>query len=183
MNIEIKELLKVRGFSGQHQLGIYYRSQPLRLLFVEKLSCESLERLDLSFRNPDIRLNFRNCFKLNEEARDLIIHTPTNQYAVFPAEEVPMCFTYRSSGSSLTLKLNQMPLGKSTKFKACIIFARISPGHLYTFEVEVETEDVTSTELVFEFEYELESYNSRRWKIVIKECGILPLLEPSDKEI
>ncbi|CDY08919.1 BnaC08g11490D [Brassica napus] len=83
--------------------------------------CESLERVDFSFRNPDIRLSFHNCFKLNQEARDLIIQTPTNEYAVFPAQEVPQCFTYRSSGSSLTVKLTQMPLGTSTKFKACII--------------------------------------------------------------
>ncbi|KAG2247040.1 hypothetical protein Bca4012_090001 [Brassica carinata] len=57
------------------------------------------------------------------KAIDLAILTLTNQYAVFPAAEVPQCFTYRSSGSSLTVKLNQKPLGISTKFKACIICA------------------------------------------------------------
>ncbi|CAN6894653.1 unnamed protein product, partial [Brassica oleracea] len=83
--------------------------------------CESLERLDCSFDNPDICLNFVNCFKLNQEARDLISLTPTNGYAVFPGTEVPQCFTYRSSGSSLTVKLIQKSLGISTKFKACIL--------------------------------------------------------------
>lgn len=35
-----------------------------------------------------------------------------------------VCFRYRSSGSSVTVKLNQNPLGGiSTKFKAGIIFA------------------------------------------------------------
>ncbi|KAJ4880346.1 LRR-like disease resistance protein [Raphanus sativus] len=159
---------------------------PDSLCKLDAENCESLERLDCSFRNPDIRLNFRNCFKLNQEARDLIIRTPTNEY-----EEVPQCFTYRSSGSSLTVNLNQMPLGKSTKFKACIILPgdvdendmrcwrrsylvcritsggndlntcfrkaeRVFPGHLYTFEVEAETEEMTSTELVFEFEIRFE---------------------------
>ncbi|CAN6900696.1 unnamed protein product [Brassica oleracea] len=85
--------------------------------------CESLERLDCSFDNPDICLNFVNCFKLNQEARDLISLTPTNGYAVFPGTEVPQCFTYRSSGSSLTVKLIQKSLGISTKFKACILSA------------------------------------------------------------
>ncbi|KAL0798572.1 hypothetical protein Bca101_053747 [Brassica carinata] len=94
---------------------------PDSLLELDAENCESLERLHCSFRNPDIRLNFANCFKLNQEARDLIVHTPTNQYAVFPAEEVPQCFTYRSPGSSVTVKLNQLPVSKSTKFKACII--------------------------------------------------------------
>ncbi|KAF8085338.1 hypothetical protein N665_0671s0016 [Sinapis alba] len=70
-----------------------------------------------------ISLRFINCFKLNQEARDLIIYTPTRSYAVFPAGEVPRCFTYRSSGSSLTMKLNQTRLDTSTKFKACILCA------------------------------------------------------------
>ncbi|KAH0943192.1 hypothetical protein HID58_002829, partial [Brassica napus] len=96
---------------------------PNSLLFLDAENCESLERLDFPFGNPDIRLNFINCFKLNQEAVDLIILTLTNQYAVFPAAEVPQCFTYQSSGSSLTVKLNQKPLGISTKFKACIICA------------------------------------------------------------
>ncbi|KAH0915665.1 hypothetical protein HID58_030111 [Brassica napus] len=96
---------------------------PDSLLELDASNCESLERLDCSFPSPDIRLNFAKSFKLNQEARDLIIQTPTNKYAVFPAEEVPMCFPYRSSGSSLTLNLNQMPLCKSNKYKYCIICA------------------------------------------------------------
>ncbi|XP_022545823.2 disease resistance protein TAO1 [Brassica napus] len=84
---------------------------------------ESLERLGSSFRNPDIHLSFLNYFKLNQEEKDLIIQTPSNEYAVFPGGEMPQCFTYRSSGSSLTVKLNQMPIGTSTKFKACILCA------------------------------------------------------------
>ncbi|KAL0798473.1 hypothetical protein Bca101_053648 [Brassica carinata] len=92
----------------------------LRLLDAE--NCESLERIDCSFRNQRFRhLHFIKCFKLNQEARDLISLAGTDDYAVFPAEEVPRCFPYRSSGSSLTVKLNQKPLGKSTKFKVCII--------------------------------------------------------------
>ncbi|XP_018449003.1 probable disease resistance protein RPP1 [Raphanus sativus] len=81
--------------------------------------CESLERLDCSFRNPDISLFFINCYKLNQEARDLIIRS--GKFSVFPAEEVPPCFTYRSYGSSVTVKLNQMHVGKSTKFKVGVI--------------------------------------------------------------
>ncbi|KAF3549348.1 hypothetical protein DY000_02009344 [Brassica cretica] len=161
---------------------------PDSLLVLNAENCESLERLDCSFRNPEISLNFINRFKLNQEARDLIIQMPTS--AVFPAEEVPMCFSYRSSGSALTVKLNQMPIGKSTKFKAGILCAgedekdficggsvccsitsggkaltacynkieRVFPGNLCTFEVEVETEEVTSTELVFDFELGFSQY-------------------------
>nr|VDC98791.1 unnamed protein product [Brassica oleracea] len=92
---------------------------PDSLLDLHAEECESLERLDCTFRNPDISLYFINCYKLNQEARDLIIQSGT--FAVFPAEEVPQCFTYRSSGSSVTVKLNQMPVGKSTKFKVGVI--------------------------------------------------------------
>uniref|UniRef100_A0A0D3BJW1 C-JID domain-containing protein n=1 Tax=Brassica oleracea var. oleracea TaxID=109376 RepID=A0A0D3BJW1_BRAOL len=172
---------------------------PDSLLVLNAENCESLERLDCSFRNPEISLNFINCFKLNQEARDLIIQMPTS--AVFPAEEVPMCFSYRSSGSALTVKLNQMPIGKSTKFKAGILCAGEDEKdfiwgiwHLCTFEVEVETEEVTSTELVFDFELGFSQYEpmvddsvykqmvrhvkqkiSNKWEI--RECGILQLLE------
>ncbi|KAF3551561.1 hypothetical protein DY000_02009352 [Brassica cretica] len=38
--------------------------------------CFSLERLDCTFCNPGIHLNFKSCFELNQEAIDLIIHTP-----------------------------------------------------------------------------------------------------------
>ncbi|KAJ4880126.1 Disease resistance protein (TIR-NBS-LRR class) family [Raphanus sativus] len=179
---------------------------PDSLLYLDASDCETLERLDCSFRNPNIILNFKNCFKLNQEAKDLIIQTPTYRYAVFPAEEVPICFSHRSYGSSLTVKLNQMPLGKSTKFKAGIICADVDEaywgsvcctitsgrnslayckkavdvsfvGHLLTFEVEVETEEVTSTELIFDFEL----LGSKSKICKIKEYGIfqLPECQPS----
>ncbi|CAN7033531.1 unnamed protein product [Brassica rapa subsp. trilocularis] len=103
-------------------------------LFAEE--CESLERLDCAFSNPDISLYFINCYKLNQEARDLIIRSGT--LGVFPAKEVPQCFTYRSSGSSVTVKLNQMPVGKSTKFNVAVI-CDIDP-----FEFgETKQEDIT----------------------------------------
>ncbi|XP_056848326.1 disease resistance protein TAO1-like isoform X2 [Raphanus sativus] len=96
---------------------------PDSLFVLEAENCESLERLGSSFRNPYMMLNFRNCFKLNQEARDIISRTWTSAYAVFPGRKVPQCFTYRSSGSSVTVKLNQLALGISTKFKACILCA------------------------------------------------------------
>ncbi|VYS59342.1 unnamed protein product [Arabidopsis thaliana] len=47
-------------------------------------SCKSLERLDCCFNNPEISLHFTKCFKLNQEARDLIMHTSTRNYAMLP---------------------------------------------------------------------------------------------------
>ncbi|WZZ10116.1 hypothetical protein YC2023_096037 [Brassica napus] len=177
---------------------------PDSLLELDAEDCESLERLDCLFPNPNIRLNFLNCFKLNQEARDLIIRTPTNQYAVFPAGEVPMCFTYRSYGSSVTVNLNQNPLGTSTKFKACFIcavedeedfqnsesvFCSITSGGIaltaffkilhrfspgHLYTFDVEVETEEVTSTELVFEFDL-GYSDTNVKI--KECGIFQLLE------
>ncbi|KAL9810008.1 putative TIR domain, P-loop containing nucleoside triphosphate hydrolase [Arabidopsis thaliana] len=168
---------------------------PDSLKWIDAEDCESLERLDCSFHNPEITLFFGKCFKLNQEARDLIIQTPTKQ-AVLPGREVPAYFTHRASGGSLTIKLNERPLPTSMRYKACILLVRIGDygahdrdkwlhvafgvrsttlghiiysgltEHLYTFEIE---EKVTSSELVFEFKVE----NGNHWKI--GECGLRQL--------
>ncbi|XP_019094814.1 PREDICTED: disease resistance protein TAO1-like [Camelina sativa] len=91
---------------------------PDSLRFLKAENCESLEKLDCSFCNPSIWLNFVNCFKLNQEARDLLIETSTDKLVILPGKEVPACFTHRGYGSSVTVKLNQKPLRTSTKFKA-----------------------------------------------------------------
>ncbi|KAF8112756.1 hypothetical protein N665_0062s0100 [Sinapis alba] len=94
---------------------------PDSLSFLDAENCVSLERLDCSFSNPVIQLNFRNCFKLNQEARNLIIQTSTRNSVILPGGEVPAYFIYRSSQSSITVKLNEKPSGTSAKFKACIV--------------------------------------------------------------
>ncbi|XP_020882189.1 disease resistance protein TAO1 isoform X4 [Arabidopsis lyrata subsp. lyrata] len=91
-------------------------------LILDAGDCESLvERLDCSFQNPKIVLNFANCFKLNQEARDLIIQTSTCRNAILPGGKVPAYFTYRATGDSLTVKLNERYLLKSLRFKACLL--------------------------------------------------------------
>ncbi|CAA7055701.1 unnamed protein product [Microthlaspi erraticum] len=118
----IERMSRLRGLDlkGCRKL-ILLPKLPSSLLDLDAEDCESLERLDCSSHNPEIRLNFGNCFKLNQEARDLIMHTSTHKLAILPGEEVPAYFTNRASGSSLTVKLGQKPLRTSTKFKACIL--------------------------------------------------------------
>ncbi|EFH68262.1 predicted protein [Arabidopsis lyrata subsp. lyrata] len=175
---------------------------PDSLMVLDAENCESLEKIDCSFCNPGLRLNFNNCFKLNKEARDLIIQRSTLEFAALPGKEVPACFTYRAYGSSIAVKLNQKPLCTPTKFKACILVVnkaehevgfkesgRVScrinskqkqstdrylflTEHLYIFNVKAE--EVTSTELFFEFE--LCVFN-KTWGI--KECGLLQTLGAS----
>ncbi|XP_022575347.1 probable disease resistance protein RPP1 [Brassica napus] len=203
----IGRILRLRRLvlSGMRKL-VSLPQLPDSLLELDAENCESLERLHCSFPNQDIRLNFANCFKLNQEARDLIIQMPTNKYAVFPTENVPICFSYRSSGSSLTVKLNRLPVGKSTKFKACIlcayddennfglwetasVFCTITFGGNASIACNKRVERVLPGNLcTFEVEVETEEVTST--KLVfdfgllnldfktwkIKECGILQLL-------
>ncbi|KFK26946.1 hypothetical protein AALP_AA8G314200 [Arabis alpina] len=90
---------------------------PDSLKVLDAENCVSLERLDFSFRSPDICLNFRNCFKLNQEARDLIIQASIHRASVFPGGEVPAYFSDRATGGTLTVKLNERPPNKSVRFK------------------------------------------------------------------
>ncbi|KAL0790840.1 hypothetical protein Bca101_007086 [Brassica carinata] len=163
-------------------MGMKKPPLPDSLLDLHAEECESLERLDCAFCNPDISLYFINCYKLNQEARDLIIRSGT--FAVFPAEEVPQCFTYRSSGSSVTVKLNRLPVGKSTKFKVGVIcdideyefgetkqediLCRLtSGGNAITFYYRPGRR--------FEVDYANDAGEDVTWEI--KGCGILQLLD------
>ncbi|ESQ39514.1 hypothetical protein EUTSA_v10000759mg [Eutrema salsugineum] len=161
---------------------------------------ESLvERLDCSFHNPEIILNFASCFKINKETSDLIFQTWTCTNVVLPGQQVPGYFTYRGTGDSLTVKLNQRYLPTSLRFKACLLLvecdSKLMQGtsgimdkpnrHIVThvpnryirrplsgenlYTFEVELE-LTSSEFVLEFRVNL--YN----KCEIIECGLLQLL-------
>ncbi|EOA26046.1 hypothetical protein CARUB_v10019460mg [Capsella rubella] len=162
-------------------------------------NCQSLERLDCSFEDDYIGLEFRNCFKLNQEARDLIMHTWTATYAILPGTQVPVCFNHRATAEgSLTIKLNESCLPESLSFKACIMLVNINEETVdehvsmrvnikimdkqndlevyinralteHIYTFDVEAEDVTSTELVFEFT----TTNNSKWKI--GECGFIKL--------
>ncbi|XP_013716522.2 probable disease resistance protein RPP1 [Brassica napus] len=163
---------------------------------VDASDCESLEILECSFPNPKVRLNFANCFKLNQEARDLIIQNSC-RYAVLPGGEVPEYFTHRATGGGpLTIKLNENPLPKSMRFIACILLVdkgdhdacfeekstevfcqyndsmhMLHPAlaeHLYIFRVKAE---VTSSELRSDFKLKSDDV----WKI--GECGLVQDLE------
>ncbi|CAA7058264.1 unnamed protein product [Microthlaspi erraticum] len=84
-------------------------------------NCESLERLDCFFLNQNITLNFANCFKLNQEARDLIVQIQTRGVTILPGVEVPAYFTYRATQDFLTLKLDHKPLHTALRFKGSIL--------------------------------------------------------------
>ncbi|CAH2051771.1 unnamed protein product [Thlaspi arvense] len=178
---------------------------PGSLLFVDAMNCKSLGILDCSFSNPRIDLNFRNCFKLNQEARNLIIQASTRGDVVLPGGEVPAYFAFRSSRSSLHVKLNEKSLRKSTQFRACILLVNGAKFcDLFSLECRVTSKQNARTacitkehfpgqifsEHLYIFNVEAEEVTSTELyfvfdlslmmqpgpiNICIKECGILQL--------
>ncbi|KAL0691799.1 hypothetical protein Bca4012_091478 [Brassica carinata] len=106
---------------------------PSSLSQLDAEDCESLERLDCSFLNQKISLNFAKCFKLNKEARDVIIKSSTYYITILPGKEMPNYFNYQANGGSLVMKLNERPSSSSMTCKACILLVSKD-------EVEVERE-------------------------------------------
>ncbi|CAN7075798.1 unnamed protein product [Brassica oleracea var. botrytis] len=94
---------------------------PSSLSQLDAEDCESLERLDCSFLNQKISLYFAKCFKLNKEARDVIIKSSTNYITILPGKEMPNYFNYQGNGGSLVMKLNERPSSSSMTWKACIL--------------------------------------------------------------
>ena len=115
--------------------------------------------------------------------------------------QVPACFNHRATyGDSLKIKLKELPLPTTLRFKACIMLVMVNeemmsndklamkvnifirdehndlkvqctPSYHHIYTFELEVEEVTSTELVFEYTLDNES----NWKI--GECGILQIVE------
>ncbi|KAL1199650.1 Disease resistance-like protein DSC2 [Cardamine amara subsp. amara] len=93
---------------------------PGSLLSLDAANCKSLRRIECSFQNPEICLNFAGCVNLNQEARELI-QTSSCKYAILPGVQVPELFTHQSTSSSLTINFSPRPLLSFFKFKACIL--------------------------------------------------------------
>lgn len=92
-----------------------------KLLTVCAKNCESLRILSHPFLNPMSRLEFYNCFNMDENARELILQSDFD-YAILPGREVPTYFMHRAGGSNLVISLPQSSLSqKIWGFKACII--------------------------------------------------------------
>ncbi|KAG7542562.1 hypothetical protein ISN45_Aa07g025300 [Arabidopsis thaliana x Arabidopsis arenosa] len=73
--------------------------------------------------------SFRNCFKLNRDARELILRSCFKPVAL-PGGEVPKYFQHRDSGDSLTVTLAQSSLSQYyfLVFKACVVVDPLSEG-------------------------------------------------------
>nr|AXU93650.1 RPP4/RPP5-like protein [Arabidopsis thaliana] len=71
-------------------------------------------------------ISFRNCFKLDRDARELILRSCFKPVAL-PGGEIPKCFSYRAYGDSLTVTLPQSSLSQyDLRFNACIVVEPLS---------------------------------------------------------
>ncbi|CAN6922429.1 unnamed protein product, partial [Brassica oleracea] len=171
---------------------------PSSLSQLDAEDCESLERLDCSFLNQKIDLKFANCFKLNKEARDVIIKSSTNKVTILPGKEMPNYFNYQANGGSLVMKLNERPSPSSKIWKACILLVskdEVEAGIGQTVRVHhgikqnsldvpcrpslhILFPPLTEHMYIFELEADVTSdelcfefrVNEKEW--MIKECGV-----------
>ncbi|CAH8263954.1 unnamed protein product [Arabidopsis lyrata] len=104
---------------------------PPSLRDLEADDCVSLKRVCFSFNNPTKRLSFRNCFKLDEEARRGIIQKSIYDYVCLPGKKIPAEFTHKATGRSITIPLAPGTLSASSRFKACLV---IFPVNDYGYE-------------------------------------------------
>ncbi|CAG7890788.1 unnamed protein product, partial [Brassica rapa] len=166
--------------------------------------CESLERLNCSFLNQKISFNFAKCFKLNKEARDVIIQTSTYDVTILPGEKIPNYFNYQANGGSLFMKLDERP-SPSSIWKACILLVRkdeVEAGKgetvLVHHRIKQNSIDVpcrpskhilfppfTEHLYIFEFKADVTSdefffeFGVNRDEWMIKECGVHHYLNTS----
>nr|WET17747.1 SIKIC2 [Arabidopsis thaliana] len=139
--------------------------------------------------------SFRNCFKLDRDARELILRSCFKPVAL-PGGEIPKYFTYRAYGDSLTVTLPRSSLSQSfLRFKACLVVDPLSEGKGFYRYLEVnfgfngkqyqksfledeELEFCKTDHLFFcSFKFESEmTFNDVEFKFCcsnrIKECGV-----------
>nr|AXU93574.1 RPP4/RPP5-like protein [Arabidopsis thaliana] len=81
--------------------------------------------------------SFRNCFKLERDARELILRSCFKPLAL-PGGEIPKCFTYRAYGDSLTVTLPQSSLSQEfLRFKSCVVVEPLTEGESWDLYLTV----------------------------------------------
>nr|AXU93658.1 RPP4/RPP5-like protein [Arabidopsis thaliana] len=139
--------------------------------------------------------SFRNCFKLERDARELILRSCFKPLAL-PGGEIPKCFTYRAYGDSLTVTLPQSSLSQEfLRFKSCVVVEPLTEGESWDLYLTVNVgfngkqyqksffEDaelqICKTDHLFFCSFKFESemtFNDVEFKFYcsnrIKECGV-----------
>ncbi|VVB09510.1 unnamed protein product [Arabis nemorensis] len=101
--------------------------EPGGYITVNDHNCLKLEkeamRVSSSLYDPDIPVMFPNCFSLDEEARRVIIQRWAYKCVWLPGKEVPVEFTHKATGNSITISSGTF--STSSRFKACLLISPI----------------------------------------------------------
>ncbi|XP_056864646.1 disease resistance protein RML1A-like [Raphanus sativus] len=144
--------------SGLHRLETLILENCTKLISVEGLpsslkylhanGCVSLERVKFSMLLQDSdsvrELFFRNCLRLDEEARREIINHRFAKYVCLPGKQVPLEFTHKATSTYITISQGNFCTA-SSRFKACVRYDSIKDHTLfsiYIIKVEVQIGDV-----------------------------------------
>lgn len=107
---------------------------PPSLWCLDATDCRSLKSVFHSFNDPCASLNYRNCVKLEEEARRRIIHQWGYNYVCLPGKEIPMDFTHKDTGNSITIPIGldgEGTFSAFSRFKACLLLSPIKGYPLF----------------------------------------------------
>nr|AXU93553.1 RPP4/RPP5-like protein [Arabidopsis thaliana]AXU93581.1 RPP4/RPP5-like protein [Arabidopsis thaliana] len=149
--------------------------------------------------------SFRNCFKLDSDARELILRSCFKPVAL-PGGEVPTYFQHRAYGDSLTVTLPRSSLSQSfLRFKACVVVDPLSEGKGFYPYLEVNFDfngtqyqksffedaelQICKTDHLFFCSFKFKSgltFNDVEFKFCcsnrIKECGVRLLYVSQETE-
>ncbi|CAA7023946.1 unnamed protein product [Microthlaspi erraticum] len=108
---------------------------PPSLWCLDATDCRALKTVFHTFHDPCASLNYRNCVQLDEEARRRIIQQWDYNYVCLPGKEVPMDFTHRVTGNSITIPMGLDGEGAffsaSSRFKACLLLSPVKGYPLF----------------------------------------------------
>jgi len=95
---------------------------------IKALSDDDYNNYVVDWREMYGCFSFRNCFKLERDARELILRSCFKHVAL-PGGEIPKYFTHRAYGDSLTVIVPQSFLSQNfLRFKACVVVDSLSEG-------------------------------------------------------
>ncbi|EOA34892.1 hypothetical protein CARUB_v10022475mg [Capsella rubella] len=137
---------------------------PGSLQFLHADDCDSLVTIfsPLNITPSAWRLEFTNCFKLDQQARKAIIQQSFSQgITLLPGRQVPAEFEHRAKGNCLTIRSNgNDPLYALSRYNVCVVISpprqeyslghspprllcrHIAKGDLYPNEVSIFVGDV-----------------------------------------
>lgn len=85
-------------------------------------------------------LMFRNCLRLDEEARSDIINYRFAKYVCLPGKKVPLEFTHKATSTYITISQGNFCTA-SSRFKACVRYDSIKDHTLFSIDCYIRSKE------------------------------------------